>query len=452
MLNNELQNVSSQLKAKIEENTNLTNTISNQATSYITLESDNRVLKNQLEASQKEASDKGETIGKLNKDIEGLKGAIEELEAKLRSEETVRRQLHNTIQELKGNIRVFCRVRPPVGTECNQSTEQSHLNFTDINGDKKCIELKQVKESSLSKATTKVYPFKFDKVYGPSTKQATVFEDISQLIQSALDGYPVCIFAYGQTGSGKTFTMEGPENADIETEGMIPRAVQQIFDSADELKEKGWKYKMECQFVEIYNETLHDLLGSNSNDNKRHDIKHESNGRTVVTDITIVNVSNPKTVHNLLNKASKNRAVASTNCNERSSRSHSVFTMRLTGHNTLTQEKSEGVLNLIDLAGSESLNKSGSTGDRLKETQAINKSLSSLSDVIYSLSQQNSHIPYRNSKLTYLLQNSLGGNSKTLMFVNISPLKSNFMESLYSLQFATKVNSCQIGTAKKVVR
>lgn len=128
---------------------------------------------------------------------------------------------------------------------------------------------------------------------------------------------------------------------------------------------------------------------------------------------------------------------------------YSVFTLRLAGKNSITDESSEGVLNLIDLAGSERLSQSGATGDRLRETQAINKSLSCLGDVIYAIANKDPHVPYRNSKLTYLLQNSLGGNSKTLMFVNISPLMSNFNETLCSLRFATKVNSCTIGTATK---
>eukprot|EP00842_Homolaphlyctis_polyrhiza_P006842 jgi/Hompol1/747/HPOL_001359-RA len=246
--------------------------------------------------------------------------------------------------------------------------------------------------------------------------------------------------------------MEGPGNArtrNSDDSGMIPRAVEQIFETAQQLKEKGWTYKMEGQFLEIYNETIRDLLNPDD-DSKKHEIKHDTTKcKTTVTEALCFPVNSPSEVYTLLVKASENRAVASTNCNERSSRSHSVFTLRLTGHNSNTDETSEGLLNLIDLAGSERLSSSGSTGDRLKETQAINKSLSSLGDVIFALSNKDSHIPYRNSKLTYLLQYSLGGNSKTLMFVNIAPEVASLPESLCSLRFATKVNSCQIGTARR---
>lgn len=154
-----------------------------------------------------------------------------------------------------------------------------------------------------------------------------------------------------------------------------------------------------------------------------------------------VQLDSPSKVKTMLKRANQNRATGATNLNERSSRSHSVFTLQLTGENKKTGERSSGILNLIDLAGSERLSLSGSVGDRLKETQAINKSLSSLGDVIHALvnKKEGSHIPYRNSKLTWLLRNSLGGNCKTLMFVNISPLAEHFNETLCSLRFATKV-------------
>ena len=213
--------------------------------------------------------------------------------------------------------------------------------------------------------------------------------------------------------------MEGPDPVDLTDEnmGMIPRAVNQIYVSAEKLKEKGWSFLIEGQYLEIYNETIRDLICTHD-PSKKYEIKH-SQGKTSVTDLTkgikvhfiyLVTFDSPDQVQKVLKKASENRAVASTNCNERSSRSHSVFTLKITGKNSVTEESLEGILNLIDLAGSERLSSSGSTGDRLKETQAINKSLSSLADVIISLSNKDSHIPYRNSKLTYLLQNSLGKN------------------------------------------
>jgi kinesin family member C1 len=281
------------------------------------------------------------------------------------------------------------------------------------------------------------------KVFTPGTENNGIFEEISQLVQSALDGYNVCIFAYGQTGSGKTYTMSSP------SDGMIPQAVHQIYSVAESLKEKGWQYTMEGSFLEIYNENINDLLGRPEEiDRKKHEIKHDTTrGKTSVTDLTTVNLDSSATVAALLDRASGNRSVAATKANERSSRSHSVFILKLAGHNAATGERSEGVLNLIDLAGSERLAHSQSQGDRLKETQAINKSLSCLGDVIYALgsAKEGGHVPYRNSKLTYLLQYSLGGNSKTLMFVNVSPLKQHLSETLCSLRFATKVPlSCHL--------
>ncbi|KAK5667698.1 kinesin-like nuclear fusion protein, variant 2 [Batrachochytrium dendrobatidis] len=452
--------MSDELSLSKSEITQLKMAVSAQATASIALESTNRALKTSLEESERVVSERNSTVVSLETDCKQLRETVEELHAKLRDEETARRKLHNTIQELKGNIRVFCRVRPTLGAEASETTTNitPHITFSD--SDEGAIGLVQFQENAQgNKTVLKTYPFDFDKVFRPSAQQSEIFEEISQLIQSALDGYNVCIFAYGQTGSGKTFT--GPEDPNI---GMIPRAVEQIFQSAENLVAKGWQYTMEAQFIEIYNETIRDLLvgtegsvnssiSGSQNSSKKHEIRHDhSNNRTSVTDVVNVVVTTPKQVFHLLKKAAQNRAIAATNCNERSSRSHSVFTLRLTGSNSLTEETSYGVLNLIDLAGSERLSSSGSTGERLKETQAINKSLSCLGDVVFALSNKEAHIPYRNSKLTYLLQNSLGGNSKTLMFVNMSPTAESIPESLCSLRFATKVNSCQIGTARRQIQ
>lgn len=273
------------------------------------------------------------------------------------------------------------------------------------------MELQEQVSSTLGKSSTKTHNFTFDRVFSPSETQKDCFEEISQLVQSALDGYNVCIFAYGQTGSGKTYTMQGPNTVTESTVGMIPRAVQQIYDVAQRLKQFDWNYTMEGQFLEIYNETIHDLLGDATKYGQiKHEIHHGKNGKTTVSNMTTVELDSPSKVKMMLRKASQNRATGATNLNERSSRSHSVFTLKLIGHNRKTGENTTGILNLIDLAGSERLSTSGSVGDRLRETQAINKSLSCLGDVIHALvsNKEGGHIPYRNSKLTYLLRNSLG--------------------------------------------
>ena len=286
-----------------------------------------------------------------------------------------------------------------------------------------------------------------------SASQEDVFTEISQLVQSALDGYKVCIFAYGQTGSGKTHTMMGnPEFND--QKGLIPRSLEQIFQTSQCLMSQGWKYKMQASMLEIYNETIRDLLATSRTSIQdgaasKYNIKHDANGNTQVSDLTIVDVRSINEVSSLLKRAAQSRSVGKTQMNEESSRSHCVFTLRIFGVNEGTDQQVQGVLNLIDLAGSERLNKSGATGDRLKETQAINKSLSCLSDVIFSIAKKEEHIPFRNSKLTYLLQPCLGGDSKTLMFVNLSPEVSSTSESICSLRFAARVNSCEIGVPRR---
>ncbi|KAG4097061.1 kinesin-domain-containing protein [Neocallimastix lanati (nom. inval.)] len=447
-LEGKIKNMDDSIKLKDEEINKLNDIIKEQITSITILKNEELSFKTKIETKDCIIKTKDEEIEKMKHEIEVLKEQYKTSNRKRIQEESLRRKMHNEILELKGNIRVFCRVRPVLTTETNGKPINDVVSDIQYPDDERKIVLKQQSKTALGNTVPKLYPFSFDKVFQDSASQGEIFEDISQLVQSALDGYNVCIFAYGQTGSGKTYTMEGISD-DPEKIGMIPRAVKQIFVAAEELKEKGWKYEMEGQYLEIYNETVRDLLG-NGDLSKKHEIKHNLHtGKTVVTDTTVIKVHTPEQVHNLLKKAQQNRAVGATLCNERSSRSHSVFIFKLSGVNSITEDTCEGTLNLIDLAGSERLSQSGATGDRLKETQAINKSLSCLSDVIAALANKDPHIPYRNSKLTYLLQNSLGGNSKTLMFVNISPLAYNFQETICSLRFATKVNKCQIGTAKR---
>ncbi|KAJ7303320.1 hypothetical protein JRQ81_012262 [Phrynocephalus forsythii] len=380
---------------------------------------------------------------------QGLRARVSELEQKLNDSEMARRQLHNTVQELKGNIRVFCRVRPLLSWEKEAHKEMSHLSFPA--GDNKSLVLSRKEESHTGRERKEEinYEFNFDRVFPPSSSQEDVFEEISLLVQSALDGYHVCIFAYGQTGSGKTYTMEGPDDVRPETAGMIPRAVKQVFAAAREMEAKGWKYEFVANFLEIYNESLRDLLVSRPEPGSELEIRRMSQytEELHVPNLSYIPVSSEQEVLKLLQRAKANRSVAKTGINERSSRSHSLFQLRIEGQNARQELSTSSVLSLVDLAGSERLDKSLSKAERLKETQAINTSLSCLGLVITALSNKDAHIPYRNSKLTYLLQNSLGGSSKMLMFVNISPLEENFGESLNSLRFARKVNECVIGTA-----
>ncbi|XP_042473345.1 kinesin-like protein KIN-14N [Zingiber officinale] len=375
--------------------------------------------------------------------ITDLQNRLADAEFQILEGEKLRKKLHNTILELKGNIRVFCRVRPIIPDSDSNGIDGAAISYPT------CVE--SVGRGIDLMHNTQKHCFTFDKVFNHEASQEDVFVEISQLVQSALDGYKVCIFAYGQTGSGKTYTMMGKlEN--LEQKGLIPRSLEQIFETSQSLQCQGWKFKMQASMLEIYNETIRDLLSpsrSHSLEGKQYSIKHDSAGNTTVSDLTIVDVCSIREVSYLLHQAAQSRSVGRTHMNEESSRSHFVFTLRIFGANESTEQQVQGVLNLIDLAGSERLARSGATGDRLKETQAINKSLSALSDVIFALGKKEDHIPFRNSKLTYLLQPCLGGDSKTLMFVNISPEASSAGESISSLRFASRVNSCEIGVPRR---
>ncbi|KAG8748402.1 kinesin-like nuclear fusion protein [Ceratobasidium sp. 414] len=396
----------------------------------ISLEAQVAALKGRGYTLQGQADGLAAEMVPLKAEVEDLKKLVAQRDEELRDAEMIRRKLHNQVLELKAH-------------EKNAADGLAQLSFP--GKEKQDIVVTSTSESATGAAREAIVPFTFDRVFVPGSTQEDVFEEISLLAQSCTDGYNVCIFAYGQTGSGKSFTMEG--GSTDQTRGMIPRAVQQMFSVTEDLAPRGWEYKMEGQFLEIYNETINDLLGTGEIDKKKHEIKHEKGGKTTVTDIVVVPLTTPAQVHALLQRAHKRRTVAATLMNERSSRSHSVFTLRVTGQNSHTGESCTGSLNLVDLAGSERLSSSGAANDRdrLKETQAINKSLSALGDVIAALGSagggDKNHIPYRNSKLTYLLQNSLSGNSKTLMMMNMSPLAAHLGESLCSLRFATKVGT-----------
>ncbi|ONM29514.1 P-loop nucleoside triphosphate hydrolase superfamily protein with CH (Calponin Homology) domain [Zea mays] len=305
----------------------------------------------------------GENIQDLSKAALGYNQAVKE-----------NRNLYNMLQELRGNIRVFCRIRPLLHSESISSIEH-------VGTDGSVMVCDPVKPQSAHKI------FQFNKVFGPTTTQDEVYKETQPLVRSVMDGYNVCIFAYGQTGSGKTHTMF----------------------------------------------TL-DIRAS------------LNNGLSNLPDAKICPVQSPSDVINLMQLGEKHRASGSTAMNHRSSRSHSILTVHVNGKD-IAGNVSRSSLHLVDLAGSERVDRSEATGDRLKEAQHINKSLSCLGDVINALAQKNSHIPYRNSKLTQLLQSSLGGNAKMLMFAHISPDAESCAETLSTLKFAQRASTVELGTA-----
>ncbi|XP_031102196.1 kinesin-like protein KIN-14L isoform X4 [Ipomoea triloba] len=344
------------------------------------------------------------------------------------------RNLYNMVQDLKGSIRVYCRIRPSFLADA-----KSAIDFIGEDGSLVVVDpLKSQKDGRKS--------FQFNRVFGPTATQEEVFIDIKPLIRSVMDGYNVCIFAYGQTGSGKTYTMSGPSVRSIKELGINHLALNDLFQLSYERKEI-MNYNISVQMVEIYNEQIRDLLAEDLSTAKLEIRSCVSDTGLVLPDATLHPVASSEDVLSLMQLGEVNRAVGCTAMNTRSSRSHSVLIVHVHGEDT-SGNKLRSCLNLVDLAGSERVDKSEVTGDGLKEAQYINKSLSSLGDVITALALKNSHIPYRNSKLTLLLQNSLGGQAKMLMFAHVSPEEESFGESLSTLKFAQRASTVELGAAR----
>uniref|UniRef100_A0A1J3K825 Kinesin-like protein n=1 Tax=Noccaea caerulescens TaxID=107243 RepID=A0A1J3K825_NOCCA len=349
-------------------------------------------------------------------------------------ESSERKRLYNEVIELKGNIRVFCRCRP--------------LNQAEItNGCASVVEFDPSQENDLqilSNDSSKKH-FKFDHLFKAEDGQETVFAQTKPIVTSVLDGYNVCIFAYGQTGTGKTFTMEGtPENR-----GVNYRTLEELF-HCSESRSRLMKFELSVSMLEVYNEKIRDLLVENSNHQpKKLEVKQSAEGTQEVPGLVEAQVYNTDEVWDLLKRGYGVRSVGSTAANEQSSRSHCLLRVTVKGQNLINGQRTRSHLWLVDLAGSERVGKVEVEGERLKESQFINKSLSALGDVISALASKTSHIPYRNSKLTHMLQNSLGGDCKTLMFVQISPSSTDVGETLCSLNFASRVRGIESGPARK---
>jgi len=377
------------------------------------------------------------------------------------------------ILKLQGNIQVCCRIRPLTNGEIKR-------------GEKRVVE--NLSESEVGCFDSRIKAWKsyaFDKVWGAGSSQGSVFQDVEPLALSVIDGYNACIFAYGQTGSGKTFTMEGTRGNDV---GISYRTIEKVFNllnyrkaqqaaavkkfqeasqnrdgpyvDATALPPGGdstsqFMFAIRVGMLEIYNDGVYDLLVKSdpraiAQQNKCLEIKRDKMGNIHVDGLTKEPVTTLLDVLKLLKRGNDSRKTAATDLNEHSSRSHMVLSVEVTsGFEGV--EPSVGTLFLVDLAGSERVRKSAVVGENLREATHINKSLSALGNVMEALDRKASHVPYRDSKLTYLLQDSLGGNSRTMMVVTVCPTSTTFDETQHALQFATRVRRIHIGSAKKNV-
>ena len=391
---------------------------------------------------------------------------------------------HQERQERQTNFKVVIRVRPPLPRELQN--EVAFQNIVAVDEREQCITVSENLEAVMDDegnviangGTYSTHSFMFDYVYDQNSSQKKVFENTARnVVDSALQGYNATIFAYGQTGTGKTFTMEGfNREGSIEARGIIPRAIEQIFGHIQRYASPRMRFLVRASYLQIYNEQISDLLKSD-----RHNLTiREDKKRGVFVDgLSEWVVRSPAEIYGLMERGGAVRATGETKMNEVSSRSHAVFiviaeqseTVYVDDHGVelspedfqkfmhtrgvkreqemvkledhLRQSFKVGKLNLVDLAGSERVRLSGATGQRLEESKQINRSLSALGNVISALTDAKSrqHIPYRDSKLTRMLEDSLGGNCKTTMMAMISPAFESMLETISTLKFANRAKN-----------
>ena len=332
-------------------------------------------------------------------------------------------------EQPSGNVKVLCRFRP-----LNQEELKSGdlLNLT-ISEDNKNLTLVSQYESG------EPLKFNFDFIFPTDSRQQSVYQIAARpIVEAVMQGFNGTVFAYGQTSSGKTFTMSGPDLENPETMGVIPRMVSTVFESIIN-SESFIEYSVKVSYCEIYLEKIRDLLDISKTNLKIHEDKFKG---VFIDELTERYVSDETDVYELMKFGLGNRNVGSTNMNAVSSRSHSLFLITISQTNNKELSAKTGKLYLVDLAGSEKVGKTGAAGKRLEEAKNINKSLTMLGLVIYSLTDgKSTHIPYRDSKLTRVLQDSLGGNSKTSLIITCSPSPFNEAETISTLRFGMRAKS-----------
>ena len=321
------------------------------------------------------------------------------------------------------NINVICRFRPMNQLEKTNGNEMV-ADFTS----EKTLTFKSTRENNK-------YKFAFDRVFPPTTTQEEIYNSVvREIIDSVIDGYNGTILAYGQTSSGKTHTMQG-DIRDPVNRGIIPRMVDHIFEYIEGCGDE-FEFSVKASMIEIYQEKIRDLIDISRTDLS---VKEDKKNGIYVHNVSEKYAGGPADVLEIMKLGSDNRAQAATNMNEHSSRSHSIFILTFNSNNKKEGVAKTGKLYLVDLAGSEKIAKTGATGTTLEEAKIINKSLTTLGMVINALTDGKSiHIPYRDSKLTRVLQESLGGNSKTCLIITCSPSVYNESETLSTLRFGER--------------
>ncbi|GKV07366.1 hypothetical protein SLEP1_g19156 [Rubroshorea leprosula] len=360
--------------------------------------------------------------------ISNLEGEITQLRSKQRSLDEKRREALNKILDIKGCIRVFCRVRPFLQKDRRRMQEPISTELDRI----------VVRSAGIRKE------FGFDKVFHQAANQEDVFVEVGPTIRSALDGHNVCIFAYGQTGTGKTFTMDGKNDQP----GVVPRALEELFHQTSLDNSSSITFSM--SMLEVYMGNLKDLLAAKPvrvNEAVARcnlNIQTDPKGLVEIEGLTEVQIPDFAKARWWYNKGRRVRSTSSTNVNEASSRSHCLMRITISRRGDASDARAKvSKLWMADLGGSERLLKSGATGQTLDEGRAINLSLSALGDVIAALRRKKGHVPYRNCKLTQILKDSLGDGSKVLMLVHVSPGEEDVGETICSLTFAKRARAVE---------
>lgn len=365
---------------------------------------------------------------------------LEEQQKRLVEMDQRRQAAVDELYNATGKIYVYVRARPMLPKEAQEGRA---LTFPTPN--------------TVGFASGRNHEHTYNVVWDERATQVTVFKELQRFVQDVLDGIACCIFAYGQTGSGKTYTLYGRQDDDSRgtpapdapalldagraDNGIIPRALQCVFDSVATLREAGWQYTFAMSFVEVYNEQLHDLLDLDA----RPVLRTDQGGVPRLHGVSAVVVGSAAEAFGQLRRAAQNRTIAATSFNEQSSRSHVLFRLSVVGTNESGTRRAAD-LDIVDLAGSERYD-SGAAAVRLAETANINLSLLSLMNVISALAHRRSFVSFRDSVLTRVLQSSLGGRSKVAVIVNVSPCTKDEEETINSLRFADDTNGCFLKAA-----